>query len=163
MRGTSDQLIESLVALSPEASQRVRKRVEEVFRYDLPEWFLPVEDEMPKPKAPAARSGAVQSVAYSESAFNGASVPTPARSLMPNSYSFIRLWGGGGRAGHRVIIPLTFSNRQRRTGGRAVRTSCRPHRIGRPPAIAQRAVLGGCVCKVAHGPKQQKRFRWAES
>ena len=106
------------------ASQRVRKRVEEVFgwlktvgggrklrycgvarnglwaemalaAYNLvrmaklmpppssPGRSLRVEDEMPQPEAPAARSGAIQGSAYSESAPNGASMPTPARSLFP--------------------------------------------------------------------------------
>ena len=46
---------------------------------------------MPQPEAPAARSGAIQGAAYSESAFNGASMPTPARSLFPKLAFFISL------------------------------------------------------------------------
>ena len=37
---------------------------------------------MPQPEVPAARSGAIQGAAYSESASNGAPMPTPARSLI---------------------------------------------------------------------------------
>ncbi len=48
---------------------------------------------MPQPEAPAARSGANQGVASSESAFNGASMPTPARSLFPKLAFFISLLG----------------------------------------------------------------------
>ena len=46
---------------------------------------------MPQPEAPAARSGAIQGAAYSESASNGASMPTPARSLFPKLAFFISL------------------------------------------------------------------------
>ena len=46
---------------------------------------------MPQPEAPAARSGTIQGVAYSESACNGASMPTPARSLYPKLAFFISL------------------------------------------------------------------------
>ena len=46
---------------------------------------------MPQPEAPAARSGAIQGAAYSESASNGASMPTPARSLYPKLAFFISL------------------------------------------------------------------------
>ena len=46
---------------------------------------------MPQPEEPAARSGANQGAAYSESAFNGASMPTPARSLYPKLAFFISL------------------------------------------------------------------------
>ena len=46
---------------------------------------------MPQPEAPAARSGAIQGSAYSESAFNGASMTTPARSLFPKLAIFISL------------------------------------------------------------------------
>ena len=48
---------------------------------------------MPQPEAPAARSGATQGAAYSESAFNGASMPTPARSLYPKLAFYISLLG----------------------------------------------------------------------
>ena len=48
---------------------------------------------MPQPEAPAARSGATQGTAYSESAFNGASMPTPIRSLYPKLAFFISLLG----------------------------------------------------------------------
>ena len=54
---------------------------------------------MPQPEAPAARSGAIQGAAYSESASNGASMPTPARSLYPKLAFFISLLNvaaGGG-------------------------------------------------------------------
>ena len=54
---------------------------------------------MPQPEAPAARSGAIQGSAYSESASNGASMPTPARSLYPKLAFFISLLNvaaGGG-------------------------------------------------------------------
>ena len=46
---------------------------------------------MPQPEAPAARSGAIQGSAYSESASNGASMTTPARSLYPKLAFFISL------------------------------------------------------------------------
>ena len=46
---------------------------------------------MPQPEAPAARSGAIQGAAYSESASNGASMPTPARSRFPKLAFFISL------------------------------------------------------------------------
>ena len=46
---------------------------------------------MPQPEGPAARSGAIQGSAYSESASNGASMPTPARSLFPKLAFFISL------------------------------------------------------------------------
>ena len=46
---------------------------------------------MPQPEAPAARSGAIQGAAYSESASNGASMPTPARSQFPKLAFFISL------------------------------------------------------------------------
>ncbi len=48
---------------------------------------------MPQPEAPAARSGAIQGAAYSESASNGASMPTPARSRFPKLAFFISLLG----------------------------------------------------------------------
>ena len=48
---------------------------------------------MPQPEAPAARSRANQGAAYSESAFNGASMPTPARSRFPKLAFFISLLG----------------------------------------------------------------------
>ena len=48
---------------------------------------------MPQPEAPAARSGAIQGAAYSESASNGASMPTPARSQFPKLAFFISLLG----------------------------------------------------------------------
>ena len=54
---------------------------------------LPVEDDMPQPEALAPRSGANQGAAYSESALNGASMPTPTRSLHPKLASFISLLG----------------------------------------------------------------------
>ena len=43
---------------------------------------------MPQPEAPAARSGAIQGAAYSESASNGASMSAPARSLYPQTRVF---------------------------------------------------------------------------
>ena len=46
---------------------------------------------MPQPEALAARSGATQGSAYSESASNGASMTTPARSLYPKLAFFISL------------------------------------------------------------------------
>ena len=46
---------------------------------------------MPQPEGPAARSGAIQGSAYSESASNGASMTTPARSLYPKLAFFISL------------------------------------------------------------------------
>ena len=46
---------------------------------------------MPQPEAPAARSGAIQGAASSESASNGASMPTPARSPFPKLAFFISL------------------------------------------------------------------------
>ena len=46
---------------------------------------------MPQPEAPAARSGANQGAAYSESASNVASMPTPARSLFSKLAFFISL------------------------------------------------------------------------
>ena len=46
---------------------------------------------MPQPEMPAARSRAIQGSAYSESASNGASMPTPARSLYPKLAFFISL------------------------------------------------------------------------
>ena len=49
---------------------------------------------MPQPEAPAARSGATHGAAYSESASNGASMPTPARSRFPKLAFFISLLGG---------------------------------------------------------------------
>ena len=49
---------------------------------------------MPQPEAPAARSGANQGVDYSESASDGASMPTPARSLYPKLAFFISLLRG---------------------------------------------------------------------
>ena len=52
---------------------------------------LPVEDEMPQPEEPAARSGAIQGSAYSESASNGASMPTTSRSRCPKLAFFISL------------------------------------------------------------------------
>ena len=54
---------------------------------------LPVEDDMPQPEAPAAQSRATQGAAYSESSFNGASMPTPSRSLYPKPAFFISLLG----------------------------------------------------------------------
>ena len=116
------------------ASQRVRKRVEEVFgwlktvgggrklrycgvarnasgrrwlwrrttscawrsscpRHHLRGRPLRVEDEMPQPEAPAARSGATHGAASSESASNGASMPAPARSRFPKLAFFISLLG----------------------------------------------------------------------
>ena len=57
---------------------------------------------MPQPEAPAARSGAIQGSAYSESASNGASMPTPARSLFPKLTFFISLLG-------RIISPRLAS------------------------------------------------------
>ena len=48
---------------------------------------------MPQPEAPAARSGAIQGAAYSESASNGASMPAPARSRFPKLAFFITLLG----------------------------------------------------------------------
>ena len=48
---------------------------------------------MPQPEAPAARSGANHGAAYSESASNVASMPTPARSLYPKLAFFISLLG----------------------------------------------------------------------
>ena len=48
---------------------------------------------MPQPEALAARSGATQGSAYSESASNGASMTTPARSLYPKLAFFISLLG----------------------------------------------------------------------
>ena len=48
---------------------------------------------MPQPEGPAARSGANQGAAYSESASNGASMPTPIRSLYPKLAFFISLLG----------------------------------------------------------------------
>ena len=50
---------------------------------------------MPQPEGPAARSGAIQGAAYSESASNGVSMPTPARSLLPKLAFFISLLGVG--------------------------------------------------------------------
>ena len=41
----------------------------------------------PQPEMPAARSGAPQGAAYSESASNGGSMPTPAAPYIPNSHS----------------------------------------------------------------------------
>ena len=54
---------------------------------------------MPQPETPAARSGAPQGAAYSESASNGASMPAPTRSLFPKLAFFISLLNvaaGGG-------------------------------------------------------------------
>ena len=48
---------------------------------------------MPQPEAPAARSGAIQGGAYSESASNGASMPAPVRSLYPKLAFFSSLLG----------------------------------------------------------------------
>ena len=48
---------------------------------------------MPQPEALAPRSGANQGAAYSESAFNGASMPTSTRSLHPKLAFFISLLG----------------------------------------------------------------------
>ena len=61
---------------------------------------------MPQPEAPAARSGANQGAAYSGLAFNGASMPTPARSLFPKLAFFHQPARAGIRlharpAGHR--------------------------------------------------------------
>ena len=53
---------------------------------------------MPQPEAPAARSGAIQGAAYSESASNGASMPTPARSRFPQLAFFISLLRAGARS-----------------------------------------------------------------
>ena len=41
---------------------------------------------MPQPETPAARSGTIQGAAYSGSACNHASMPTPARSLYPQTH-----------------------------------------------------------------------------
>ena len=60
-------------------------------RHHLRGRSLPVADDMPQPEAPAARSGAIQGAAYSESACNGTSMPTPARSLYPKRAFFISL------------------------------------------------------------------------
>ena len=49
---------------------------------------------MPQPEA---RSGATQGAAYSESAFNGPSMPTPTRSLYPKRTFFISLLGAAGQ------------------------------------------------------------------
>ena len=54
---------------------------------------------MPEPEAPAARSGATQGAAYSESASNGASMPAPACSLFPKLAFFISLLGPTYRLG----------------------------------------------------------------
>ena len=55
---------------------------------------------MPQPEAPAARSGANQGSAYSESASNGASMPAPARSRFPKLAFFISLLGIPPRVSH---------------------------------------------------------------
>ena len=70
------------------ASQRVRKRV---------------ADEMPEPEAPAARSGATQGAASSESASNGASMSAPAPSLFPKLAFFISLLGMFRRSGEQQV------------------------------------------------------------
>ena len=64
---------------------------------------------MPQPEAPAARSGANQGAAYSESASNGASMPAPARSLYPKLAFFISLLDVWRLAEHLDIpvIPLS--------------------------------------------------------
>ena len=49
---------------------------------------------MPQPEALGPRSGANQGTAYSETAFNGASMPTPTRSLHPKLAFFISLLMG---------------------------------------------------------------------
>ena len=67
---------------------------------------------MPEPEAPAARSGATHGAAYSESASNGASMPTPIHSRCPKLAFFISLLGdrpgmsGGGAEGIRTPDPL---------------------------------------------------------
>ena len=49
--------------------------------------FLPVEDDMPQPEVPAARSGAIQGTAYSESAFKAPQCRHRPPPHFPNSHS----------------------------------------------------------------------------
>ena len=87
---------------------------------------------MPQPEGPAARSGAIQGSAYSESASNGASMTTPARSLYPKLAFFISLLG---------LLP--------RVSQRFVAVQC-----ANPDCPAAAVILQRCCCSVRNPPNR---------